>query len=210
VSGEFFSMSSTRTHLPQENPFATRSVRPGALPYLFPPGEEISDLVEKLRAHDWCGEIIGPHGAGKSTLLAALIPELEAAGRRVVVGRLGVGEHRVPREILSARPWSSSTQIVVDGYEQLGWCRQQVLRRQCRSAGSGLLVTAHAVTGLPSLAKLAPTRETIEQVVAALLAKCPGAISTAEIEQAYARHGENVRELLFELYDRYEAYRRSS
>ena len=202
-------MTLSHAHLPQENPFATRSVRPGALAYLFPPGEKISGLVEKLRAHDWCGEIIGPHGAGKSTLLAALIPELEAAGRQVVVGRLGVGEHRVPSEILAARPWSSSMLIVVDGYEQLGWCRQQVLRRRCQSAGCGLLVTAHAATGLPLLAELAPTRETVERVVAALLARSPGAISPAEIEQAFARHGENVREMLFELYDRYEAHRRS-
>lgn len=202
-------MSSTHAHLPQENPFATRSVRPGALPYLFPPGEDARTLIDRLRANDWNGEIVGPHGAGKSTLLAALVPELEAAGSRVVVGRLGVGEHRFPREILAARPWSKNTLIIVDGYEQLGWCRQQILCRQCRSAGCGLLVTAHAATGLPLLSQLSPTRETVERVVRALLAKTPGAISPAEIEQAFVHHGENVRELLFELYDRYEAHRRT-
>jgi hypothetical protein len=203
-------MPTPNAHWPQENPFATRSVRPGALAYLFSPGEEASTLVDRLQAKAWWGEIVGPHGAGKSTLLSALVPALEAAGRRVVSGRLAAGEHRLPPEMMAARPWSSRTLIVVDGYEQLGWCRQQVLRRRCQNAGSGLLVTTHTPTGLPVLTKLSPTLESVERVVAALLAKAPGSISPEEVEQSFARHGGNVRELLFELYDLYEARRRSS
>lgn len=203
-------MSNFASPWPLENPFATRSVRPGALSYLFPPGVSARTLVEKLCDARWCGEIIGPHGAGKSTLLAELLPELEATGRRVIVGRMGVGEHRVPREIIAARPWNSQTQLVVDGYEQLGWCRQQILRRQCARANCGLLVTAHAPTGLPALITLTPTRETVELVVQALLAKSPGAITRSEIDQAFSRHGGNVREMLFELYDRYEVRRQQS
>jgi hypothetical protein len=66
------------------NPFATRFTRPGAIDYLFASGQSVDSLVGRLRDHGWWGAILGPHGSGKSTLLAALAPELDAAGRRVV------------------------------------------------------------------------------------------------------------------------------
>ena len=192
---------------PQQNPFATRAIQPGATPYLFPANEDARQLVERLRELHWQGEIVGPHGAGKSTLLAALSPALEAAGRRVVVGRLRAGERSLPREILDALPWDGQTLLIVDGYEQLGWLRQRLFRLRRRWAGCGLLVTSHVPTGLPTLATLAPTPDMARRVVAALTADLPGAVSSAEVDAAFARHGGNMREMLFELYDRYEQRR---
>ncbi len=65
----------------EHNPFATRHVRPGAIPYRFAPGSAAEGVVERLAAADWQGQIIGPHGSGKSTLLATLLPAIESAGR---------------------------------------------------------------------------------------------------------------------------------
>jgi len=70
------------------NPFSTRFIRPGAVEFLFPAGQTAETLVETLRQHAWQGQIIGPHGSGKSTLLAALVPALEAAGRKCVAARV--------------------------------------------------------------------------------------------------------------------------
>src|SRR5262245_49587973 len=65
------------------NPFSTRFIRPGAIPFIFSAGESAESLVDHLRVNNWRGQIIGPHGSGKSTLLAALLPALQAAGRTV-------------------------------------------------------------------------------------------------------------------------------
>src|SRR5436190_14964663 len=65
------------------NPFATRWVRPGVIPYYFAAGTTAAALFEKLKENRWRGAIIGPHGCGKSTLLASLDPLIESAGRPV-------------------------------------------------------------------------------------------------------------------------------
>ncbi len=62
-----------------DNPFCTRWVRPGAIPFLFPPGENAEELADRLRQAGWWGEITGPHGSGKSALLAALTAAIEHA-----------------------------------------------------------------------------------------------------------------------------------
>ena len=56
------------------NPFATRHVRPGAIPFHFPAETSAAQLVARLRELNWRGAIVGPHGSGKSTLLVALAP----------------------------------------------------------------------------------------------------------------------------------------
>jgi len=101
------------------NPFSTRFIRPGAIRFLFPDGESAALLVQRLRENRWGGQIIGPHGSGKSTLLATLKPELETAGRQVLWITLHQGERRLPA--LDRRSLGPTTQLVIDGYEQLSW-----------------------------------------------------------------------------------------
>ena len=93
------------------NPFATRFTRPGALGYLFPPGESAESLVDHLRQNGWRGEIIGPHGSGKSTLLAALLPRLAEAGRVVAHYALHQGEHALPISRQDAAGWNEATRV---------------------------------------------------------------------------------------------------
>lgn len=212
------------------NPFTAARLRPGEIPYLFPPGEDLPAVIARLLASRGSGEIVGPHGSGKSTLLAMLATELTARGHRIVLIELRDGQRRLSRDWQPAEeqspptqsdsstkrvqnsalsePWLPATLIFVDGYEQLGWLARWQLRRRCRQAGWGLVVTSHAPTGWPTLATTRVDLATAHAVVERLAAGSAGRPSPAEVESAFARAGGNLREMLFNLYDRYEAQRR--
>lgn len=211
------------------NPFTAARLRPGEIPYLFPAGEDLPTLVARLIANGGCGEIVGPHGSGKSTLLAMLAAELTARGHRIVLIELRDGQRRLPRDWQPSEvqlpptrlesstirvqnsapdePRLPATLIFVDGFEQLGWLARWQLRRRCRQAGWGLVVTSHAPTGWPTLATTRVDLATARGVVDRLAAGTAGKPSPADVEGAFARSGGNLREMLFDLYDRYEAQR---
>jgi hypothetical protein len=199
------------------NPFSTRSVRPGALPFLFPPGLDAPGLVRALAAQGWCGAILGPHGSGKSTLLAALLPALRGGGTEPVLVALHDGQRALPagawRDLLRPAP-SRSRIAVIDGYEQLSRWQRWRLWRLCRRRGHGLLATAHTPVGLPVLLRLRVTPETAGRVVEQLLRAVPEAAAlqpgTAELAARLGRQSGNLREVLFELYDDYERRWRSA
>ena len=216
---------SNRAPSRQDNPFATCWTRPGAIPFRFVDGNSVDQLVAKLGAQNWWGEIIGPHGSGKSTLLQTLKPQLAEAGQSVHQITLRDGQRRLPYS-QRPQPWTNALSetaeeytafsqerkallLIIDGYEQLGRFERWKLKRRCRRAGVGLLVTAHCPTGLPTLLELAPDRRLIEQLVANLCAKLPSPVSPGDIAASHARHGSNVREVLFALYDRHERLRRT-
>ncbi|HLA86220.1 MAG TPA: hypothetical protein VJL29_15640 [Thermoguttaceae bacterium] len=193
------------------NPFSTRYVRPGAIPYLFPPGENVSSVVGRLAANGWRGQIVGPHGAGKSTLLAAMLPAIEATGRLVVLVELHDGERRLPELKKETFYFFEKVEcplfsrvLVIDGYEQLPWWRRWCLKRQCRRRGMGLLVTSHHSVGLPLVFRVEVDAESARRVVAKLLAGRPIILTEQDVDRSLARHGRNLRETLFELYDLFE------
>jgi ABC-type cobalamin/Fe3+-siderophores transport system ATPase subunit len=199
-----------RNAQPATNPFATRHVKPGANPYLFPPGESVETLLAKLAANGWRGEIIGPHGSGKSTLLAALVDAVEKRGRTVVVYRLHEGDRRLPAIPANIRTLPAGVLAVIDGYEQLPLWRKWVLRILCKRRRLGLLVTAHAATGLPLVWQTSVDLQTFGSVVDQLLAAEPRITTTItreDIARAHAAHPTNLREALFALYDIVEARR---
>jgi hypothetical protein len=188
----------------RDNPFATCWTKPGALPFRFDASQNIDQLVATLAAQNWRGQIIGPHGSGKSTLLATLKPALSAAGCHV--HKIGLhDEMRLPLD--AAR--GQRAVLVVDGFEQFSWITRRQLIRRCRRAGAGLIVTSHSPIGLPTLARLAPNRNIIEQLVADLCAMVPSGITRAHVAASHACHGSNVREIFFDLYDRHERMRRA-
>jgi hypothetical protein len=194
------------------NPFATRFTRPGAIPYIFPPGQSAVGLLDSLRNHDWWGEIIGPHGSGKSSLLAELLPLLDAAGRRVEVFGLHQGDRTLPFSKADVRTWNEETQVVVDGYEQLSWWSKRRLQSQVKAQRAGLLITAHQPMGLPPLFTTQPTLELARQIVENLLAGTDGngVLSHEDVAAAFSAHGANLRELLFSLYDVYQTKRKAN
>ena len=191
------------------NPFATRHTRPGALKFRFPPGEDEATIVERLRSQQWSGQMIGPHGSGKSTLLTALVPALEAAGRHVRCHALHQGERRfaLPRD--DWKNFTSTTQLVIDGYEQLGRLVRWSVERRCRRRSCGLLVTTHRDLGLPTVFTMNPRLELAIDLVRQLVPAGDDTICLSDIEAAWRRRGGNVREMLFDLYDLFEQRRQS-
>ena len=184
------------------NPFATRFTRPGAIPYLFADGESAPALIERLRTHDWCGQIIGPHGSGKSTLLAALVPALEAAGKTVVSLALHQGQRHLPpfdRALLSEH-----AQLIIDGYEQLSWWSRWRASSLCRRTRAGLIVTAHSDVGLPTIYQTQPSEALAQRVVKSLLSAGEVTITPADVSTAFSVAKGDVRETLFKLFDVYQ------
>ena len=187
------------------NPFATRFTRPGAIGYLFPAGQSVQNLVELLKGNDWWGEIVGPHGSGKSSLLAEFLPRIEGTGRRILQFSLHQGDRTLPVAKRDVNAWNNTTQVVIDGYEQLSWWSKRRLQRWVKGSGSGLLITAHQPMGLPPLFTTQPTYALAKQIVAELVKNDPAPILTDDdIAAAFAAHGANLREMLFSLYDVYQ------
>lgn len=186
---------------PRTNPFSTRFVRPGAIAYQFNEGQSATRLVVQLEQHGWWGQIIGPHGTGKSTLLATLLPELRA--RRDVVT---VELHTDRRRFLELSWESGEKLLVVDGYEQLGWWTRHRIQKRCRQCGWGLLVTAHSDLGLPTLYCTSVTPKLARTLIKQLLSDGdPELFANVDLRVTLERHHGNLREVLFELYDQYEA-----
>lgn len=190
--------------LTDTNPFATRRVRPGAIPFFFPPGRSAGELIDRLRENGWWGQIVGPHGSGKSTLLAALLLELVQVGRRPVAFRLHDGERRLPEGWRRHTRTAHAAVLVIDGYEKIRRLHRFWVRRHCRRHGIGLVVTAHESVGLPYLYCTSVTQETAWRVVEYLLGKRPNCFDLGEIDARLATRAGNLRETLFDLYDHYE------
>lgn len=220
-----------------DNPFATCWTKPGAIPFRFTAGASLSQLLLRFAAANWYGAIIGPHGSGKSALLETLTTQLMASGHPIKTLTLKDGQRqlspesfadiRKPREaplpkapclpsqstthLASARGLRTSTLpriIIVDGYEQLAWTERVKLVYHCRRESLGLLLTSHSVTCLPTLVKLAPDSELVNELVAGLCAQVSTFIDPNIVAASHACHGSNVREIFFDLYDRYERIRR--
>ncbi len=186
------------------NPFSTCHIRPGAMPFLYRAGEDAETLLARLRSNRWQGEIIGPHGTGKSALLAELVPAIQRAGQRPLWITLHDGQRRLPPEAKRELRLRPPTLLAIDGYEQLGrWSRFR-LRRHCRRRKLGLLNTAHNTPGLPELHRAAADAELFSRIVRQLLAGQPCPWNSFDLAEQFARHGGNLREALFELYDLYE------
>ncbi len=191
---------------PSENPFSTRHVRPGAIPFIFPPAINSESLLGLLAEHDWRGSIVGPHGTGKSALLMTLIPAIQGSGRAVVHYELHDGQRRLP-QVPALPKGDGNVVVVVDGYEQLSWCRRTRLLRRCQRRHWGLLVTSHAEVNLPTLFRTHVDVALACRLVRDMIGPGNKAISEADVRAAFTRHEGNLRETLFALYDLYESRR---
>lgn len=190
------------------NPFATCWTRPGALPFCFAGEHSPASTIAKLAAANWRGAIVGPHGSGKSTLLATLQPALIAARRQVHFIALHDSQRRLPLDFWPQLPQPNAALLIIDGYDQLSFLARWRLDRYCRRAKCGLLVTSHAKLPMPTLVRTYPDCALVQQLVAQLCQRVPSSISRQDITASHARHGSNVREIFFDLYDRHEQLRR--
>jgi len=196
-------------HGDNSNPFSTRYVRPGALEYRFPLGESAVGLVDRLGKIGWRAEIIGPHGSGKSTLLSTLLPAFEKRGIETIGMTMHDGQRNLPIDVTLINQHRERLVVMVDGYEQLSsWSRRRLMR-DCRHRDFGLLITAHAPQGFPTLFQTASSLDVAVALVNDLLRTDRQIIGTTDIAASYKAHAGNIRDTLFELYDLYELRRRS-
>jgi DNA replication protein DnaC len=195
-----------------ENPFCTRRIRPGAVPFYFPAGMDVENLIDRLRRNQWRGEIVGPHGSGKSTLLASILKAVEQAGWEAVCFELHDGQRSMPRD------WRRKTKtaaisrpaiVAVDGYEQLSLWNRFRLKSYCRRRHLGLLVTSHSTTGLPEIFRTSASLEMALQIVEKIMQNEHITVPANIIADSLARHDADIREMLFDLYDYFEQQRNS-
>lgn len=188
---------------PPGNPFATRFTRPGMIPPLDAAGRPL-DLQRLAATARRLGRsaLEGPHGRGKSTVLHALARELSAAGVVVEAVRVRGPRHAAAALcVLATAP--RGAMIVVDGWERLGRSGALLARLLARWRALGLVVTAHGRTGLPVLARCESTPE----LLAAIVDRLPshrGLIDPQDVVDAHRRHDGDLREALYDLYDRFE------
>jgi len=191
------------------NPFVTRFTRPGRIESLDVTGRpvDLGELLDRLRGLGGTAAIVGPHGSGKSTLLAHLAAAIERRGERVPRVRLHSWRHA--RWVWNAiQDAAAGGTVCVDSWECLDVASRSVLRLAARVSGCGLLVTSHRASGMPELVRCG----TSERLLRAIVRSLPGhdrwhgkLIQEFDIEAAFAMHGGNLRESLYELYDRFEA-----
>lgn len=196
----------------EANPFATRFTRPGRLAAVDVDGRpiDLDAVLERLDRIGGRGAILGPHGSGKSTLLAHLREATTARGRTVRDVRLRSWRD-APAAVAAVTRVPRGGLVCLDGWECLGPVAHWVIRTWAWLRGSRLVVTCHRVTWLPVLVRCRPSPAVLE----ALVRQLPGSaewlgdsLTTADIRAAFDRHGGDLREALFDLYDRMEERRR--
>jgi GTPase SAR1 family protein len=192
------------------NPCTTRWTRPGQIAPVDAEGQLIglAGLLDRLAAVGGQAVIVGPHGSGKSTLLIRLCQEAEARGQPTVICRLGSGPWRDAATAIAAVLGAAASCLVcLDSWERLGRFSQRATLLAARWSGCGLLVTSHGPAGLPVLVQHEPTIATLGAIVRQLPEAerwLGGVITNADLREAFARQGPNLREALFQLYDRFE------
>jgi hypothetical protein len=195
----------------RSNPFITRAIRPGAIPFQFPPGIDPSSLIGAWRRRNFApAAIIGPHGSGKSTLLKTLQPFLQSQFETVQSHAFHASNSEEPSRAEAIRSAIDADALVIDGYEQCTAWQRWRLQRAARKHGTALLVTAHRpLWGMHSLITMQPTEAMVMRLVDRLLRDGLGMDEADAFQQRCYRHiasrwpmmRGNVRELLFELYD---------
>ena len=195
------------------NPFASRFIRPGAIPFFDSDDFTFDGVVEALRDNGGWGQIVGPHGCGKSTLLQHLTERFETDGTTVL--SFAFRESNKPNgparslktklALIEKEPGGvNNIQVTLDGFEQLNWWHRLRMIRICSKAGVPLLVTTHRpLNRLPIIASIELTAAIAERVTRHLFDDA-GFIEKLDFGSLLNRHNGNMREILFDLYDRYQ------
>ncbi len=207
------------------NPFSAAAVSGGRLPYFFTEPSVEKDLLHELDRQQWVGQIVGPHGSGKTTLTHHLWTYAQARFPSLVQVTIR-GSKNVQRRVTGG---DGPCLFVVDGIERLSLVDRWLLigrfscggaqRRGRAGRRDGLLVTCHrALPWLPKVFETSFDEVLLNRVTKELLW---GSIRIdihdgdddvfsgrqwKDFSRALVqRHGSNGREILMEMYDRYEA-----
>ncbi len=213
------------------NPFSTRFLRPGANQYLF---EEFSNSGEQIveLSHVRCQElvntilcanepqfsskavtrwsIIGPHGTGKSTLICCLIELVRERGIPIECVRLSTSQRHI-KNGWKFQALARHGVYAIDGYEQLSPVSKSLVCVYARLLRQKLLITAHtSMLCFKPLYETKRTDLTEELVVRSLLkgssVRADDLLRSTFWENSKSKHGQNLRESLFDAYDWYEKH----
>lgn len=194
------------------NPFSSRYIKPGAREYLFPAGEAIEELIERLGEKRMV-QIVGPHGSGKSTLVEMIRKSIECNSSKIVIPSHRDKTDSLKEVELAIKNCSGDDLIVVDGIEQLKASRRNRIFAQCQKNNLMLLVTTHESVGIETLIRTETSFLLFKQMVNEMLqGQSDGSnltdgvrsITDAEIEKVFKEYAPNIREALFALYDIFE------
>lgn len=191
------------------NPFSTRFVQPGAIPW-FATDTTLRSLLCRLYDVGNRAIICGPHGSGKSTMLSHLASVTQRQGHKVHCLRIcsWLDAIRIMRVFVAINPKQSF--VFVDSWELLGFfgwflCQLADFRGIC------VVVTVHEIpwwNNWPVLLHTKANNETFRRLVHELMTQYAGPetieFSRAMLKDVFQRHSGNLREAFFELYDHYE------
>lgn len=192
-----------------QNPFSTRFVRPGVIPW-HSTETSLSSLLLRLYRRDNRAIICGPHGSGKSTILCHLASEAKRKGFKIHCLRIcsRLDAIRVVRVFATIDPRQSI--VSIDSWELLGFLGW-FLCRLAEFRGIRVVVTVHHRTwwnNWPVLLNTEADEKIFRQLVQELLAKFSEnqtiQFNGALLKDVFQRHSGNLRESFFELYDHYE------
>src|SRR3954452_12446119 len=176
----------------RDNPFATQHTE--KLAYRLPAGVTWPSLLEKLKAQEYTGSIVGPHGTGKTTLLEQFIPHLKELGFEPHLIHLKTESSMREKEALPAvlRRFARPAFILLDGAEQLS-TRHWLPVRAAASTAAGFLVTVHRISRLPTLVECETSPELLADLVQELTGECFPPEHAGEL---MSRHFGNIRACL--------------
>ncbi len=195
----------------QHNPFSTRFIQPGAIPYKCFDGGNVNELALRfLNLPSKRGIIVGPHGSGKSTLIASLVSELSHRSTESSIHQLRFStDQSAWRTLLaSTKTWTQSSIVILDGYEQLRFWSRFFVERMARTRSMSILATAHGpIRGFETIWRTSVSESSSQWVVEQLLQQTGSQMNANELMQSEAwsrsraKHDQNLRESLFDMYD---------
>lgn len=149
------------------NPFCSRFLQPGSIPFCFRGTESISQLADRIRAPQAPSaprgkratrgkkaqtalrlSIVGPHGSGKSTLLHQLYQELRGNRQSNCQSDSGlIVLHSTSNKLAALRSILRRIHrdqwCLIDGYEQIPRWAQFLIIARAKPRRVALCVTAH-------------------------------------------------------------------
>ena len=192
------------------NPFCTGRLGHGRWAFISD-DKSLETALGRLRSFDGSGQIVGPHGSGKTILLREIYETVRSSGP----------SHWIPagtRPLPGRRITNAS--LFVDGLDNLTWCQRRSTFWHCRRRNVKLIVTSHRPIGLPTIQKTSVSPRFAFHLVSELLrdeGQMPPLashflqsrnVSEQAMQSRLERHRGNFREVLFELYDEFEVFRR--
>ena len=164
--------------------------------------------MQRVELQRGTGQIAGPHGSGKTTLLTEIRRALESRAERPVrFARLSANNRCLPWRLREFLFLPTATQILIDGFEQLPVFVRWYISTVARIRSLRLLVTCHFDCGLPTILQTRMTLDIARRVVDQCLRNDSTRfrVADSDLQAKLERHHGNLREVLFDLYDTYQA-----